>query len=355
MTMSRGLTFEFEDVIAAADDRVVLQSDRVPTSRRVTRALWRARNAATQLVDVRPSLGGDDFVFVVAQSNADLADHLAHRRLIKAAHKSAAYIEELWIRNHQVKADVRHMLGDFDHIFVGCEGTVEPLAEALDRPVTYLPPSVDQLRFGWQQPPTPLIDVYAMGRRQPDLHEGLLRWASDHPDRMYHFDTFTNNPSIVDHTEHRRKLADFIRRCRYFIVNEAKTDQTREIEGQSEVGYRFFEGAAAGTVMLGVKPTAPAFERLFGWDDAVIGVEPSGSDIGQVIETLDQDPQRRDAIRRRNLTNSMRRHDPAHRWRTVLETVGLEETAGITMRIDQLAERADAIGRADVTGCDPLS
>lgn len=340
MTMSRGLTFEFEDVVAAADDHAVVEAVAVPTSRSLPRGVWRARRAAGLLADRRPGGGGDEFVFAMAQSGTDIADHLAHRQLIKNAAKSAAYIEELWIRNVAMKADVRHLLGEFDHVFVGCEATVEPLAELIGVPVSHLPPSVDQERFAAEPWSTPVVDVYAMGRRHPELHTALQRWAAADHERMYHFDTFTKNPSIVDHVEHRMKLADFVRRCRYFIANEAKVDRSGETGGQSEVGYRFFEGAAAGTVMLGAEVSAPAFERLFGWEDAVVTVDPSGADIDQIIKELDDDPGRRAEIRRRNVRNSMLMHDPAHRWRTVLERVGLDEPSGVGERIDRLAERA---------------
>jgi len=342
MTMSRGLTFEFEDVVSQCDDAMVLTAAEVPTES-VGRLAWRATRAAGLLVDRRAAHGGDELVFAMAQSPTDLADHMAHRSLIRAAEVRAAYIEEMWMRNIPLQPDVRRFMHEFDHVFVGCEATVGLLAEHLDVPVSYLPPSVDTDRFAADPWPPAAIDVYAMGRRQPDLHDALAAWADADPSRFYLFDTFAGNPPVADHRQHRDKLADLIRRSRYFLVNEAKVDQPGETGRQSEVGYRFFEGAAAGAVMIGTATTAPAFDRLFDWDEPVIVVDDSGADLADRIAELDADPERRRGIRRRNAAGSLRAHDPAHRWRTVLATLDVAETAGTDERIRRLAERADEV------------
>ncbi len=51
-------------------------------------------------------------------------------------------------------------------------------------------------------------------------------------------------------------------------------------QGQSEVGARYFEGAAAGAVLLGQAPTAPGFREDFPWPDAVVEARADGGDVG---------------------------------------------------------------------------
>lgn len=350
LTMSRGLTFEFEDVVVDADLTAHMETAAVPTES-VRRLAWRAHRAGRLVLDrSKPGPdGADELVFAMAQSPTDLADHMVFAPMIRAGGSSAAYIEEMWVKNVPLQPDVRRFLAEFDHVFVGCEGTVESLGEHLQTPVSYLPPSVDMDRFAADPWPATAIDVYAMGRRHPQLHDALQRWADADQHRFYLYDTFSGNVPIADHAQHRRKLADIIRRSRFFLANEAKVDEPNHTGHQSEVGYRFFEGAAAGAVMVGLSITAPAFERLFGWDEPVVTVDPSGDDIAERLKELDQDAGRRDAIRRRNAAGSLRTHDVAHRWRQVLDTLGLEVPAGVTERIDRLADRADHVdpGAAD--------
>jgi len=341
--MSRGLTFDFEDVIAACDDRVRIDTTAVPTEQ-PRRRLWRARKAAELMLDPRRGRGGgDELVFAVAQVLPDLADHLAFQPAIRSAYKKAAFVEEVWIRDIPLRLDVRRQLAEFDHIFVSCAATVEPLAEHLGIPVTYLPPSIDHESFGAHPWPPLAIDVYAMGRRQPELHDALLRWVEANRSRFYMYDTVTGNRPLRDHRQHRGMLAEFIRRSRYFMVCGAKFNRPKETGNQSEIGYRYFEGAAAGAIMVGTEVTAPTFPEQFNWEEPLLVVDPSGDDLVDRIEELDADPNRRATIRRRNASGSLRAHDPAHRWRTVLGTLGLEEPPGVDQRIRRLARRADEV------------
>ncbi len=340
--MSRAFTFDFEDVIARCDDRASVVTTSVPTESN-KRLAWRAANASAFLLDRRSPPAGAELVFAMAQSPTDLADHFAHRDLLKAAGKTAAYIEELWIKNIPLQPDVRRFLLSFDHIFVGCEATCSPLAEYLGRPVTYLPPAVDLDVFAADPWPPIAIDVYAMGRRQPALHDSLQRWVQDDPSRFYLYDTIAGNPALRDHRDHRIRLADLIRRSQYFLANVAKVNRPDETDYQGEVGYRFFEGAAAGAIMLGLDFDKTAFERLFGWEEPHVVVGETDDDILHKIAELDADPERRAGIRQRNAAGSLRAHDPAHRWKVILEALDLQVPDGVHERIGRLAERAERV------------
>jgi hypothetical protein len=343
--MSRAFTFEFEDVIAECDEHVRVESTRVPTTA-LDRKLWRAIRAAELYLDRRTGTGGDELVFAVAQVLGDLPDHLAFQSTLRSAATSAAFVEELWLRELPLQYDMRRFLSGFDHVFVSCAGTVAPLAEHLDTPVTYLPPSVDHDRFAANPWPPSSIDVYAMGRRQPRLHEALLRWVESDRSRFYLYDTFDGNPPVVDHRQHRDKLADLIRRSRVFVVNSAKVDRPGETRSQTEAGYRFFEGAAAGALMVGTGVSSPVLRDLFDWDEPFIEVDPSGEDIVDKIVELEGQPERSVEIRRRNARGSLLAHDPAHRWRAVLRTLDLEEPAGVGRRIERLRTRAGEVNIA---------
>jgi hypothetical protein len=73
-----------------------------------------------------------------------------------------------------------------------------------------------------------------------------------------------------------------------------------ETRGRVEVGARYYQRAAAGTVMIGEAANCEAYKELFGWPEAVIQICLNGSD---------SDPERIAAISRRNAKEALLRHD----------------------------------------------
>jgi hypothetical protein len=56
-------------------------------------------------------------------------------------------------------------------------------------------------------------------------------------------------------------------------VSPGSFDRPEETGGQSEFGYRYFEAAAPGTIMIGMRPANnKEFDKIFTWKDAVIEV-----------------------------------------------------------------------------------
>jgi hypothetical protein len=109
-----------------------------------------------------------------------------------------------------------------------------------------------------------------------------------------------------------------------------------------EVGYRYFEGAAAGAVMIGQAADCETFRELFPWRDAVIELKPDGSDTLAVLAELDSIPERVAAIGQRNAAESLLRHDWIHRWKRILQVAGLEPSSGMMAREARLKRLADA-------------
>jgi hypothetical protein len=58
---------------------------------------------------------------------------------------------------------------------------------------------------------------------------------------------------------------------------------------------------------------------------------------------LEAQPQRIAQIRRNNITNSLRRHDWAYRWREILDHVGLSVTQQLVEREAQLNSIASLV------------
>ena len=159
---------------------------------------------------------------------------------------------------------------------------------------------------------------------------------------FYYYDT-VKDFSVMDAKEHRGLFVNLLKRTRYFVANYAKIDRPEETEGQQEPSFRFVEGAAAGTVMLGKPPANEAFARDFDWPEAVIPIEFDAPNIGEIIADLDTQPERLAKIRRENVVNSLLRHDYVYRWRTVLETVGLPATPKMLSREHHLQHLAHSM------------
>ena len=85
---------------------------------------------------------------------------------------------------------------------------------------------------------------------------------------------------------------------------------------------------------------------MFDWPDAVIEVQPDGSDVVEVLSKLAAQPETLDRISRRNASEVLRRHDWVYRWKQILAIAGLEPTPAMKAREAQLQEQA-AIAIAD--------
>jgi Glycosyl transferases group 1 len=254
---------------------------------------------------------------------------------------SVCWIDELWAAAIPGFRHWLHALNRFDYIFVGYRGSVAALSTAMNRPCHWLPGAVDALRFSpYPNPPARAIDVYSIGRRREGIHRALLQMAGQR-EIFYIHDTFQGaDTEVYDHRQHRDLFANVAKRSRYFLVAPGKMEQP-ETRGQVEIAYRYYEGAAAGAVMLGQEPASDVFEQMFSWPDAVIQIQPDGSDVLKVLEGLGAEPARVSAISRRNAAEALLRHDWVYRWKEILRVTGIEPGPHTAIRERRLKDLAD--------------
>jgi hypothetical protein len=349
--VSRCVGYEFEDVVCAIDDVAVV----APVSGRQGRLKFILRELAVELgldrLRIGKSIANTGFykkfgTRLRSQLHMDecellICDVLFAPQLLviqsiqdwrAKSRYAACWVEEMWCPDVEQLGPEIDVLNQFDHVFCSCAGTIESLAKRIRRPVTYLPPAVDAIAFApWPNPRPRNIDVCCVGRRSPITHEALLRYARA-KNAFYYYDTI-DGPFLVDNAvDHRLLYSNILKTSRYFIANHAKFNSSEETDGQQEIGYRFFEGMAAGTVLLGSPPRTKVFYEQLGWPDSVIPVPFDCPDISDVLEELDQDPARLEAVRRRNVVNVLSRHDWCHRWSAILNTFGLPSTQEMEAR-----------------------
>jgi hypothetical protein len=354
--VSRCVGYEFEDVVCVIDDVSVI----APTSGRQRRLKELLRELALELGLDGSRIGksiknnrlykkfGSKLSSELHIPDCDLliCDVLfAHQLLALQSIRNwrgnsryaACWVEEMWQQEVDELGPEIDVLQQFDHVFCSCAGTVETLNKRIGRPVTYLPPAVDAIAFcPWPNPRPRSIAVCGVGRRSAITHEALLRYARN-KNGFYYYDTIEGPFLVRNAAEHRLLYSNILKTSRYFIANRAKFNSSDETKGQQEIGYRFFEGMAAGTVLLGDHPDTKMFHDQLGWPDSVIRIPFDCPNISDVLEELDDDPARLKQIRRRNVANVLRRHDWLHRWSVILETFKLPPTEGMETRRRRLA------------------
>lgn len=333
--------YEFEDVVAEVDDVHLLAPGRdvegqvAATGRkmlnRARRSVGLPRTTSLHKADVE---GRYDLFFAVFHHARDIPHLSQVQGWRERCDKAVAFVIELWPPKIPAARDLIRELRHFDHVFVFSRGSIPAIQEITGVPTTYLPTATDTLRFSPRPDETSrCIDVYTYGRRLEDTHAALVRAAEDRR-LTYVFDTVRGPLAFADHREHRLVCASMLRRSRFSVVYKMNDDPGRaqRTGGEEALTTRYFEAAAAGTVVLGTVPDTEDFTRCFDWPGAIVEIPHRAYDIADTIAALDADPARLALVRRRSVAESLRRHDWVHRWAEVLDVVGLAHTDAMRER-----------------------
>jgi len=340
--------YEAQDVLAGCDDVDII---RVETSRMFPlgkKMLWRLAylDVSQKLVSINPGLRSVrltkdyELFMLVCPFLRDVWYANAIEGWRDHCRTSVCWIHELWISQIPHLQYLFPLLERFDHVIIGMDGSGKALSDAVGRRCYETPFGVDAIRFSpYPEPPSRVIDVYSVGRRWEGIHQRLRESAGK---CFYIYDTLVNQSDGVthDHSQHRDLYANIAKRSRFFMVAPGKMNCPEETQGQAAFGTRYFEGTAAGAVLLGQAPDSDSFRRYFDWPDAVIDIQPDGSDTVETISRLSADPERLREISCRNVEESLRRHDWVYRWKEILGIAGLKPMPGMQAREKRLGELA---------------
>lgn len=261
---------------------------------------------------------------------------------------SVCWIDELWLRDVRALGRWLPALAKFDHVIVGTNGTAHGLGATLGRVCHDLPGGVDALQFSpAPRFPARVVDIYSIGRMLKPVDRSLSGYARDQGLFYVHdtLENFSNCPTI-DRRRHRELYANIAKRSRFFCVAPGKSDSPEATHGQVSFGYRYFEGSAAGAVLIGQAPDNEAYRTYFDWPHAVIGISADGSDAIEAISELCAQPEKLGEISRRNALAGLRRHDWVYRWKEVLRIAGLAPQEGMYARERRLAGLAEIAAAA---------
>jgi len=353
------LAYEFEDTFAAVTDARRIDVTDLPAlefSRRAYKLVRIASGSPRLARRLAPNprnkvvLEHDfDLFFPVFSHSYELYSLAFIPNWRRRCRKAACFITE--VGSDQLPEYPLELLSAFDHVFLGQLHRVRDVARITGVPCTYLPPAVDVPRFTPAAPDLQRpIDVCNIGRRSPVTHQALLDDA-ERRHSFYYYDTVAaSGADLKQRTfrvdsphEHRGMLATILKHSCYYIANRSYVNQPERTAGRDEISARFYEGAAAGTVMIGDAPRTEEFKRQFDWPDAVIHLPFDSPDIGRVLADLNGAPERLRAIRRNNAREAALRHDWLHRIRVVFDVLGLaptEEMGARARRLNQIASQA---------------
>src|SRR5208282_5736089 len=85
----------------------------------------------------------------------------------------------------------------------------------------------------------------------------------------------------------------------------------------------------------------------FGWPEAVLQIEPDGSDIMAVLSDLGSDPEQMAAISKRNTREALLHHDWVYRWDEMFRVAGIEPSPRKAARERRLKDMAHFAASAD--------
>ena len=337
--------FEFEDVISQIDSVELLAPRYEVSTKRESLAKQLAYRSPIVLnpgiasVNLKTEY---DLFLAICGDPTDLLRICSLGNWRDKCRKAVCLIDELWVKQMGPYRNYLRMLDKFDHVFLYYSNSVRPLSQRIGPKCTYLPPGVDTIRLcPYPNPPKRIVDVYSIGRRSSVTHQTLLGMASK-DDFFYVYDS-TSADQVLDPTEHRELFANLVKRSRYFIVNPGLIDRPDVRGDQIEIGNRYFEGAASGTIMVGERPSNGVFDKLFDWPDSLIDLPYNSPNIDTLLRALDADPRKEAELRSTNVRQSLLRHDWVYRWEVILQKVGLEPlpaTAERKARLRELAELA---------------
>ncbi len=283
-----------------------------------------------------------DLLYVHCLFAKDLLSLNSIRDWRKKCKIAVCYIAELWTKHLNKLEKLIGLLNQFDYILLTCGSTVDELKDRVERPCYYFPPGVDAIKFSpFPAQPHRCIDVLSMGRRSQLTHKSLRDLAAQ-GNIFYFYDTVYFRGAI-DYTDHRSMLANLIKRSRFFLVYPAQVNDINLRGSQEVLGYRYFEGAAGGAVLLGDVPDCEYADGCFEWPNALIHLPYDAENIAELIAELDAQPDRIHNIRTNNVVTSLLRHDWAHRWKEILNIAGMKPRPALKEREKRLKELAKTV------------
>jgi hypothetical protein len=339
--------YETVSVFAGCDDADVLAPNAThsPRQLRIDRAKHRIKSltglgTSYRIEPVEVEHDYELFVYV-GTGLPDLPDIARIRHWRRRAKKAACVVLKAFGTELKQFEKSLRVLNAFDMVYSGTFASVPLFQSMISPPVHYLAygiPALESMPAPTERGRT--IDVYAMGRRFPTVHDHMVQ-AMASGSINYVFDSFDSSvPFIKDFTGHCLSKRQLLKQTKFFPNFGIRSFHSKEIElagDEDSITYRCYEGAAAGTVMFGTPPMSLDYPGLFDWEDVIIPAPVGDLDYPGFLRSLDGQTERMRSIRRRNVYMSLLKHDLAYRFEAILKDLEIDPHEKLKERKRRLA------------------
>lgn len=238
-------------------------------------------------------------------------------------------------------------LARMDRIFVGIENSVEKITRDLSIETTYLPMAANVLEIsarpfksGVDRP----IAISGFGRQHTETAEALCdRFNRPESDTLFFHNTASGGASAPDRERYRATFWQILRKSQISLAFDHFHANRNNAAEHSYVGPRWFEGLAAGAVIVGKAPPSPDKARLLNWADSTIELPDDPAEAPEFVAQLLADPERLRAASKANLIGMLRQNDWRHRLAEIFEQIGLSRGARFDERLAELDARANQL------------
>ncbi len=226
----------------------------------------------------------------------------------------------------------RPALPKLDHLFVITPSLAKEVEQFHSINASFLPLATNTFPLNGYQPQRS-IDVLSYGRTNEQVHAQLQQFNEPESRRLYIHSTFSGT-EVHNVREHLALLNRLLLRSKISLCFEGS--QLHRFQGRSTLLYRWFEGWAAGCVIVGKKPLGRGIPKLMDWQDSTLDVPDDLDQVLPFFEALLQDEPRLQEISRRNYVECRLRHDWRYRFRDLFKVLNLPLPDRLIEQIEQL-------------------
>ncbi len=228
----------------------------------------------------------------------------------------------------------------FDCITCLCEDLAAEYRRRFDVPVLFWPSHMDVLNFHSVSDYRP-IDIILVGRRQDEAFTPLHRHFNRIGAETIFLDFVTRTQTeIWGEDEFNVLFSAYAKsKCSYCI----EPGYMQRFHGRSQLTGRWTHSMAAGCTVIGRAPTGTGVPEQLDWEEATIDL-PSDPDAAiALIEEILADSDSLRTRRRRNVVETLRRHDTRHRLRELLQFLDLPLTKSLVRGLEKLDASANLL------------
>jgi len=298
-----------------------------------TERIMGARAASWQPVDC----AGGDVLIVVAHAPQDLSmiDAIANcRKKFKAIFA--------WVTDSYFAAGFGRAVSQYDAITVTAREDAAHPASRYGVKVHHVYQGIDGLAWA---PPSGVqrsIDLIGFGRMPPSYHDHFARRF--HPAASRHLYLHSPLGHVTGPSVHleRGMLFKLLHRARLSLAFHLYVEPQGQRPRSMMVTSRWLESLLAGCVVAGKRPISPMSDDMLCWDGATLELADDPAAAVEQLQHLLDDEDALEAQRRRNVRETLLRHDWRHRLVDLCAHFGLPEPAALLedrQRVQALAGR----------------